>query len=178
MPAARRPLACVALLALAAAGCGSSSGRHGLVRDRAGPAATATAGPASAESGPVTAAEERVIRHWAASLRHGDVAEAARSFALPSIVENGTPPLKITTRAQAEAFQRALPCGATVLRLERRAHGFVVTTFRLTERPGPGTCGTGTGGLAQTAFRVRDGHITEWFRVPLPSEVAPSGTPS
>jgi ribosomal protein L16/L10AE len=35
----------------------------------------------------------------------------------------------------------------------------------LTERPGAGRCGTGTGETARTAFRVRDDHITEWLRV-------------
>ena len=35
----------------------------------------------------------------------------------------------------------------------------------LTERPGPGTCGSGTGATARTAFRVKDGKITDWLRV-------------
>jgi hypothetical protein len=41
----------------------------------------------------------------------------------------------------------------------------VTATFRLTERPGPGSCGEGTGELAQTAFEIEDGKIAEWRRV-------------
>ena len=44
-------------------------------------------------------------------------------------------------------------------------HGFFIATFRLTERPGEGECGSGTGETARTAFRVRDAHITDWLRV-------------
>ena len=40
-----------------------------------------------------------------------------------------------------------------------------IATFRLTERPGPGTCGAGTGPQAQTAFVIEDGKIAEWRRV-------------
>ena len=42
-----------------------------------------------------------------------------------------------------------------------------LATFRLTERPGPGSCGTGTGATAQTAFLIEDGEIVEWRRVGL-----------
>jgi hypothetical protein len=48
---------------------------------------------------------------------------------------------------------------------ELAPRGFFIATFRLTERPGPGECGSGTGETARTAFRVRDDHITDWLRV-------------
>jgi hypothetical protein len=41
----------------------------------------------------------------------------------------------------------------------------VITTFRLTERPGAGRCGSGTGHTARTAFRIRDEQITDWLRL-------------
>jgi hypothetical protein len=110
-------------------------------------------------------AEVRVVRAWADALRHGDVRGAARYFALPSLVANGTAPLKLETRAQARFFNRTLPCGATLIATEPAPHGFFIATFRLTERPGRGECGTGTGETARTAFRVRDEHITDWLRV-------------
>ena len=78
---------------------------------------------------------------------------------------NGTSPLKLETRAAAEFFNRTLPCGATLIDAEPAPHGFFIATFRLTERPGLGRCGSGTGETARTAFRVRDGRITEWLRV-------------
>jgi hypothetical protein len=45
---------------------------------------------------------------------------------------------------------------------------FTTATFRLTERPGPGICGPGTGEAAKTSFVIRDGKIAEWRRVGLP----------
>ena len=73
-------------------------------------------------------------------------------------------------------FNRTLPCGAKVIDAEPAAHGFFIVTFRLTERPGPGSCGAGTGETARTAFRVRDDLITDWLRV-QDVESAP-GTPA
>jgi hypothetical protein len=107
----------------------------------------------------------RVVRAWADSLRRGDVRAAATYFALPSTVANGTAPLKLETRAQARFFNRTLPCGAKLIGTEPASGGFFIATFRLTERPGRGECGTGTGETARTAFRVRDELITEWLRV-------------
>ena len=42
---------------------------------------------------------------------------------------------------------------------------FVVATFLLTERPGAGSCGSGVGGTAQTAFEISNGKIVQWRRV-------------
>ena len=39
-----------------------------------------------------------VIRRWADTLRRGDVRGAARFFAIPSLVSNGTPPIVLHTR--------------------------------------------------------------------------------
>ena len=51
---------------------------------------------------------------------------------------------------------------------------FVLATFRLTERPGPGECGSGVGHTAQTDFVIEDGLIVEWRRVGLGEDQAPS----
>jgi hypothetical protein len=107
---------------------------------------------------------EAVIREWADTLRAGDVAGAAALFALPSVVSNGTEPFTLYTRAEARAFNESLPCGARLLRTSSSA-GFTTAVFRLTERPGPGRCGSGTGGTARTTFVVRGGKIVEWRRV-------------
>src|SRR3954452_15203628 len=128
-------------------------------------------------SRPVSAREERVIRGWTTTLRNGQVGKAAQYFALPSIVSNGTPPLAIRTRAQALAFNRVLACGARVVALERATSNRVLVTFRLTERPG-GDCGSGTGALAYTAFRIRGNRISEWLRVENPESVGATGSVS
>jgi hypothetical protein len=163
-------------LALGAAACGGGDDGD----RRAMPAPTATPGseePATpertaepestprAESAPPDPADVRIVRAWADTLRHGRVRAAARYFAIPSLVSNGTPPIKLETRAEAEFFNETLPCGARLIDTEPAPHGFFIATFRLTERPGPGECGSGTGETARTAFRVRDAHITDWLRV-------------
>jgi len=104
------------------------------------------------------------------------VAGATRLFGLPVIVENGTPPQVLSTRAAVRAFNESLPCGARLLSTRRRDR-YTVATFRLTDRPG-GACGTGAGGTAATAFRLRRGRIVEWLRVPLGAgEPAPPSPP-
>jgi hypothetical protein len=179
MAAARRGWVLPAALALLVlAGCGSSD-RFSLRTPR--PSATPEVradgrlvGPAAATPTPtpgvepVTADEARVIRSWASALRHGHVARAARSFGLPALVANGGNLEKLHTRAQAEAFNRSLPCGAVIERINRTGNHFVVTTFRLVERPGKGRCGTGVGHLARTAFLIEHGRITRWVRVADP----------
>jgi hypothetical protein len=182
MAVARRRIGLV-LVVLGAAGCGSQGGD---ARERFDPpprTATPTAQPPGGADDltaaePITAGERAVVVGWTDSLRHGRVSRAARYFALPSVVANGTPPLRVRTRAQAEAFNRALPCGAEVVSLRRTVHHYVLATLRLTERPGPGSCGTGTGALARTAFRVERRHITQWLRVPTAAEQQGPSNPS
>jgi hypothetical protein len=124
----------------------------------------------------VDADDVRVVRAWADTLRRGDIRGAARYFALPTVVSNGTAPIRLDSRADVRFFNRTLPCGAKVIGSEPAARGFFIVTFRLTERPGRGHCGSGTGETARTAFRVRDERITDWLRV---QDVAPEpATPS
>jgi hypothetical protein len=107
-----------------------------------------------------------VIRNWARALTAGHLDRAASYFALPAVVQNGTPPVRITTRAQAREFNQLLPCGARLIMNAR--HGmYIYATFRLTERVG-GDCGAGAGAIAATAFLIRDGRIVEWRRLPNP----------
>ena len=172
--------AAVTALVVGAAACGGGGGE-----DDDGPRAattpSATAKPATPDatvepestpepdsepkSAPPDPADVRIVRAWADTLRRGDVRAAARYFAIPSLVSNGTPPIKLETRAEAEFFNETLPCGAKLIDADPAPHGFFIATFRLTERPGPGECGSGTGETARTAFRVRKEHITDWLRV-------------
>jgi hypothetical protein len=170
----------VAALALGAAACGGDDGDRARVTPTATSEPDATAEPertaepepestpeagAEAASAPPDPADVRIVRAWADTLRAGRVKAAARYFAIPSLVSNGTPPIKLETRAEAEFFNQTLPCGAKLIDTEPAPHGFFIATFRLTERPGPGECGSGTGETARTAFRVRREHITDWLRV-------------
>jgi hypothetical protein len=155
--------------ALAFAACGGDDGERsqlttpGTEAARAGPAPDEEADAPAREADP---ADVAVVRGWADTLRRGDVRGAARYFALPSLVSNGTAPIKLTTRADVRFFNRTLPCGARVIKAEAAPHGFIIVTFRLTERPGKGSCGGGAGGTARAAFKIRKHHITDWLRVP------------
>lgn len=157
----------VLAVALGTAGCGGSSGEDTAAKPKRGdgsPAAQAA-----------RASDVRVIRGWVDTLRAGHVAAAAAYFAVPSLVQNGTPPIRLRTRGQVRLFNAALPCGARLLRTFASGR-YVAATFRLTERPG-GDCGTGKGSEAATAFVIRAGKIAEWRRVPLPSETPPPRGP-
>jgi hypothetical protein len=109
-----------------------------------------------------------VIEGWVTTLSKGDVEGAAGYFAVPSVVENGGPPLTLRSRADAIAFNTSLPCGAKLVKASP-AHDFIAATFRLTDRPGGG-CGAGVGQLARTAFEIQDGKIVQWRRLPNPSQ--------
>jgi hypothetical protein len=116
-----------------------------------------------------------VIKDWSDQLREGDVLEASKRFAIPSVVQNGTPALQLLDRREVEAFNRSLPCGAKLTSASASGR-FVIATFVLTERPGPGECGSGVGETARTAFVIHKGLITEWRRVIDTQDAAPTGT--
>ncbi len=152
-------LAAAAVLASAALGCGG--GEDG--------------GDESEIPGGADQEEAKVIEDWAAALREGDVEAAAEYFELPSVAQNGTPPLELESREDVVRFNRALPCGAELVRAEEDGR-FTVATFELTERPGPGECGAGVGTQATTAFVIEDGLITEWIRAAEDLQPEPQST--
>ena len=125
--------------------------------------------------GDANAQDVAVIKDWVDTLRRGDVNGAAELFALPSVAENGIL-LRIRDRDDARAFNASLPCGAILVKAETEGD-FTTATFKLTERPGPGTCGSGAGERAQTSFVIEDGKITQWRRVGIGStQPAPGET--
>ena len=106
-----------------------------------------------------------MIDQWAKALAEGDLDAAAGYFEVPSVVQNGTAPLRLDSERDVVVFNASLPCGAELIRAE--THGrYVLATFELTERPGPGECGDGVGAEARTAFVIEDGKIAEWRRAP------------
>ncbi len=155
----RAALAAVTAIAALAIGCGGEGAED----------------PSSTEGLPPGHASVRVIDEWVETLSRGDVSAAADLFALPSVVENGTPPISLRSHTDAVVFNRSLPCGAELVRA-RPDGRFIAATFRLTERPG-GDCGSGVGELARTAFLIRNGKILEWHRLPDPGGGASSSGP-
>jgi hypothetical protein len=181
------------------AGCGSSTGvfgattvRHAqraparstslppLPEDGSGDPVVPTPGPTGVAARPAAVA---VIRAWSDALRRGDVRAAARFFALPSVMINGTDAsgaavlITIGTRAEAEEANASLPCGALLLSTDQRGR-YVNALFRLTGRPGVGggSCTPGEGQTARTNFVIVNGRILEWIRAP--DDPGDNGTPT
>ena len=150
----------------------------GSCNDDGGDSAGSSTGSGAGSRGPEIAgdadpADAELIERWASTLRRGDIDGAARFFAIPSVAENGPALIRIHDRDDARLFNASLPCGARLIAASAEGH-FVVATFRLTERPGPGSCGTGTGHTASTAFVIEDGKFVEWRRVEIGGEGAQS----
>jgi hypothetical protein len=180
-----------------AAGCGSSATRTTTGRHTSQPPPAAsppsTASPQQGQPAPTPPATGEpanpsavsIIRAWSDALRRGDVRGAARYFALPSVMINGSGVqgealvISIHTRAQAEAANASLPCGARLISAEERGR-YVNVLFRLTARPGPGGgCGSGAGQTARTNFVIARGHIVEWIRAPdQPDDNGPPTSPA
>ena len=139
----------LSLLALSACGGGGSA---------SGTSTTSTV------AGDASPSDVEVIDGWVTALRRGNVDAASKYFAIPSVAENGPVLAHLRTLDEARRFNESLPCGARLVRAET-AGEFTTATFRLTERPGPGVCGPGTGGIAKTSFVIRDGKIVQWRRV-------------
>jgi hypothetical protein len=140
-----KPLLLV-LVCVSLAGCGGSDDE--------------TTTPIASSADPEAVA---VIDDWARTLSEGDVNGAAAFFAIPSVAQNGLT-LRINDAGDARRFNASLPCGAS-LEDAVEHEGFTIATFELTERPGPGICGSGTGAESTTAFKIEDGKIVEWRRV-------------
>ena len=179
VPARRVALSWLAT-ALLLAGCGSGrsllshSGSARVARNhpnvRLPDLRTIPAPPATGT--PADPAVVTVIKAWSSALQRGNVRAAASFFNLPSeFIDGGgggtVPVIRISTRAQAEAVNEALPCGATFISADQRGR-YVNALFRLTARGGAGgsDCGSGAGSTARTNFLIKDGRIVEWIRAP------------
>jgi limonene-1,2-epoxide hydrolase len=160
-------LVTAALLALP--GCGGDDSDPAVTDPDGSPAEVPEDVDPTEIPGDADLADVRVIDAWVSALASGDVDAAARYFAIPSIAENGPTLVRIESLEAARRFNRSLPCGAELVGAET-AGDFTTATFRLTERPGAGTCGSGTGETAATAFVIERGKIVEWRRVDLIDE--------
>jgi hypothetical protein len=162
------------LLALGLVACGgpSDSERFSLTTPGSdAPVVREIEGSEKPRKGAPTHEEVSVIRRWADALRAGHVDQAARFFAVPAFVADGVnPKRRLPDRASIRDFNRGLPCGARLVDTKRGADSFVVATFKLTERPGPGECGQGTDQLAATIFLIEKHHIVQWLRAADPAQ--------
>jgi hypothetical protein len=165
IPHMRRTAFLAIVLVATLAGCGSG--------DEEGGSAPAAKAPQVGEiPGDADEAAVEVIYGWSEALRRGDIDAAAASFAIPSVVENGPLLVHIDSEAEARLFNESLPCGGRLIRAQSEGE-FTTATFRLTERPGKGSCGDGTGNTARAAFVIRDHEIVEWRRVGTSPPAAP-----
>jgi hypothetical protein len=128
--------------------------------------------PTRSDGAAADAVSGRVIRKWLGALSGGQIQRAARFFAVPSKVQNGTRVITLRSPAARIVFNDAFPCGARATRLRHAPHGFTIVDFVLTERVG-GDCQGGAGGRARSAIRVADGHIVEWYRLDSSAGSAP-----
>jgi hypothetical protein len=168
-------LACVVpLLAAGIAACGGPSDSERFSLTTPGSDATIVheaPGSEKPRTGKPTHEEVSVIKGWADALRAGHVNKAAAFFAIPAFIADGvTPKRRVADRATIREFNRGLPCGARLVGTKRGADSFVVATFKLTERPGPGECGQGTDQLAATVFLIDKHHIVQWLRAEDPAQ--------
>ncbi len=165
-PVPVRLLACCLAAAASLAACGDADEPR--ARQSAS-AATATA-TARADARAVARAEA-VVRGWADDLRRGDVDAASARFAVPAVVSNNSPEIRLRSRQDVRGFNASLPCGGRVTKISEH-HGVLLATLVLTDRPG-GDCGSGVGGVVQTAFEIRRGLIVRWLRLPDPDTAPP-----
>ena len=168
-----RVAASLALL-LALAGCGGGGDEDAAEPP---PQRTAQERPPAAEdplalpravpragTGVPPAAARRVIRDWLAAVRASDFDRAARLFAVPARVQNASPVIELDSRELVAGWNASLPCGAVLTSAKAAPRGFVIATFRLTDRRGS-RCDPGRGSSAASAIRIERGRISEWYRL-------------
>ena len=160
------------LLALGVVGCGGVSDNERFSLRTPGtdrPVVREIEGSQKVRTGAPTRAEVSVIRGWADALRAGHVTQAARFFAVPVLVADGTNPLRrLRHRADVVDFNKNLPCGAKLVKTQRGESSFVIARFKLTERRGSPAC-DGAGNSAYTAFLIENRHILQWRRAADPT---------
>jgi len=121
--------------------------------------------PTEAGGRPADPAELAVVKRWLRALTRGDVQAAADTFADGTLVQNLEPPIRLRNRAARIAFNASFPCGAEIVDASS-VRGYLVVTYRLTDRV-DSPC-DGPGGKAAGTIRVKDGKMTEWYRLPNP----------
>ena len=106
--------------------------------------------------------DARLVKGWVAALARDDFERAASYFA-PGAVIKQSERFRLEDKADAEAFNRSLPCRSRVTRVEDEGEASVAT-FRLRPRPGapPRACNS----VVQVRFRAKDGKFVVWVQLP------------
>ena len=107
-----------------------------------------------------------VLRGWGEALRRDRSRAAARYFAVPAVVAQGSE-LTLTSAAQVMRFNDAFPCGARLLHVQTEGR-YVIGTFELTPRP-TRDC-EARGDVLRVAFTLRKRKIAEWRELAQPLE--------
>ena len=149
------PIAIVALLLLAPAGCEEESQPDPL--------------PPPEQRG--AEYEKRVIRGWLLALGRDDYAGAADYFARGALIDQGEP-YRLRGPSAARIFNASLPCRADLAGVEDEPGPRTLASFRLREGPG-GPCS----GIVKVRFTIRRGKFTEWRQLPEEPEAPDSVGP-
>jgi limonene-1,2-epoxide hydrolase len=117
--------------------------------------------------GSATRSPAQVARAWSAALNDADDRAAAKLFAPGATVIQDSV-LTLDTRADAVAWNHALPCGGSITRVLKRANHEVLVLFHLKERRGH-RCDA-PGATAAAVLRVENGKIVLWHQTTPPGE--------
>ena len=161
-----RLAAAAAVAMLAASGCSlGADDEDGKARADRG-AATAT-GPEMPQGGKVKPGEPpeaAAIRGWSDALNAGRFTRAASFFARDAIVDQGQP-IRLPDRSAAVAFNKSLPCRATVTDVKDEGRT-IVAAFQL--RPGASGSRRACDSDARVRFRFSGNKFTEWRQLAEP----------
>ena len=103
--------------------------------------------------------DSEVIRGWIAALDAGDYVAAASYFASNAVVQQSDV-FRLRTQAEAEEFNRGLPCKADVSDTKDEGRT-TVAVFHLRRGPG-GPCH----GNVRVRFTIEGGKMKEWRQLP------------
>ena len=112
------------------------------------------------------------MRAWSHALNTGDNERAAALFARNAHVFQGGRALLLRSRADAVAFNAALPCSGKILSVTTKGDT-ATATFLLGDRPESACDGPGQHARAQ--FEVRKGKIVVWRQLPTGGGPLPKG---
>ena len=114
---------------------------------------------------------ESVVRAWSQALNSDDNETAGKLFAPGAEVVQGGTAIRLQTRADAIAWNAALPCSGRILSIRSRGNT-ATATFLLGDRR-HSSC-DGPGERATAIFRVRRGKIVLWHQTGSPAQPPPS----
>jgi limonene-1,2-epoxide hydrolase len=138
---------------------------------RAAAACALAAATLAAGCGDSSPSAESVVRAWSQALNHDDNTTAASLFARDAKVVQLGRVLTLRTRADALAWNAALPCSGRIVSIHSRGNT-ATATFRLGDRT-HSRC-DGPGQEATAIFRVVRGKIVLWHQTDSGGSLLPA----